>query len=174
MDGDEMKKTSVILLIIISLLVTGCGAKKEVVYSNGKKVNTAKMGHKKCSRQATGGTGVDVNLDYDIYYKGEELTLVKSVEQVISADSSKLDEYEDAYKKIYEHYDGLEYFDAYVDRGDTSVTSNITINYEKIDTDALLKIEGEEDNIFEDNKPKLSKYLSLIKKMGITCSESTN
>ena len=166
-----MKKTCIVLLVIIALLVTGCESKKEVVFSNGEKVNTTKMGHKKCSRQATGGTGVDVNLDYDVYYKDDQLTLVKSVEQVISANSSKLDEYEEAYNKIYEHYKGLEYFDAYVDRGDTSVTSNITINYEKIDIDKLLAIEGEEDNIIENGQAKLSKWLELAKKFGTKCTD---
>ena len=47
------------------------------------------------------------------------------------------------------------------------------IDYEKVDVSKLIALEGEEDNIYENNIPKLNKYLELGKKVGVTCSEST-
>ena len=89
----------------------------------------------------------------------------------MSADSETLDTYEDAYKKIQQNYDGLEYYDANVERKETTVTSNITINYDKININALLAIEGEEDNIIKNGKAKVSKWLELAEKFGTTCTE---
>ena len=54
-------------------------------------------------------------------------------------------------------------------RDDNSVTSNITINYDKIDIDQLLNIEGSKDNIVEDGKAKVDKWMSLAKKFGTKC-----
>ena len=58
-------------------------------------------------------------------------------------------------------------------RDNDSVTYNIDIDYEKVDVKKIIELEGEEDNIFDNNKAKLSKYLEFSKKLGITCSEST-
>ena len=166
-----MKKVMVLLLVMI-IMITGCSKKeKEVVYSNGEKVNTAKMGHIKCSREASGGTGVNVNLSYDLYYLGDVLTILHSVEQVSTTNEDTLDQYEEAYKKIYSHYEGLEYYDANVERGDTTVTSDVVINYDKIDINQILQIEGEEDNIIEDGEAKVSKWMTLAKKFGTKCEE---
>ena len=35
--------------------------------------------------------------------------------------------------------------------------------------DKLIEIEGEEDNVFENKIPKVSKWLDLSKKFGTTC-----
>ena len=40
---------------------------------------------------------------------------------------------------------------------------------DKVDIDKLIEIEGEEDNIFENKIPKVSKWLDLSKKFGTTC-----
>lgn len=165
-----MKKVSIIIcLLIVSVLLCGCEEKKEnKVISNGTEVNTANMEHKHCTRNAT-ATGAEVKLEYDLYYTGDVLNLLISKEKIISADQSVLNTYEEAYKKIHANYNGLEYYDASVEKGDTTVTSSITINYDKIDISKLIEIEGEEDNIFESNIPKASKWLELAKKFGTTC-----
>ena len=169
-----MKKIIIMLVMFISIfMLTGCDGDNETIVSNGKKVNTSKMGHKHCTREANGGEGMIVNLNYDLYYKGEELTLLKSVEQVVATKDSDLDLYENAYNSIKKNYEGLEYYDQDVVRGDTAVTNTIIINYEKIDIQALLDIEGEEDNIIEDGVAKVDKWITLAKKFGTKCEEVT-
>jgi len=177
-----MKKILYILVLVSALfLITGCDDEKSTnesgqekinkIESNGEKVNTKKMTQMYCIRNATAQNGIEVNIHYDVFYTGDKLNIVHSFEQVMSANSEYLDEYEEAYRGIHKHYEGLEYYDASVTRGDTAVTSEITINYDKLDIDKLLSIEGEENNIFENKVPKYSKWIAMAKKVGVTCTE---
>ena len=172
-------KNKNILLILLALslfIVTACENQttknnKEPIISNGTVVKTGKMKHKKCTRQATGGTGVDVELNYDVYYTDDVLNLLVSQEKIITEDISILEEYEDAYKKISVNYKDLEYYDQEVIRTNNSVLNKTTINYDKIDIQKLLDIEGEEDNIIEGGKAKVDLYISLLKRFGGTCED---
>ena len=163
-----MKKIFVIIsLFLIVILLCGCEEKEKVVI-NGKTINTSKMEHKHCTRNGT-LTGGEVKLEYDIYYTGDVLNVVKSMEKVISSDENILNSYEQAYKGIHAHYMGLENYDTEVVRGDTSVTSIMNINYDEIDIDELIRIEGEEDNIFDNKVPSVSKWLEFASKLGAKC-----
>lgn len=164
------KISKIILICIVTIIISGCSTDEKIL-SNGKKVNTNKMQVMHCTRTASAGSGIEVDLKYDLYYNGEDLNILHSTEKVITASDESLDTYENAYKGIHKNYEGLEYYDASVTRTDTTVTSDITINYEKIDIDALLKIEGEEDNIIENGKAKVDKWLTLAKKLGTKCEE---
>jgi len=177
-----MKKILYLIILIIPiLLLTGCDSDTQeksnkpvikTIESNGEEIKTKNMTQMYCTREAS-ATGIEVNIHYDIFYTDDKLNIVHSVEQVISPDPSKLDTYEKAYKGIHEHYIGLEYYDTKVERNDTSVTSDITINYDKIDIDKLISIEGVEDNVFENKVPKYSKWIALAKKFGVKCEEVT-
>lgn len=168
-----MNKKIFILILVCTIFLTACSSKKEQtkVESNGEVINTSSMKHKKCTRTGNAGTGIDVSLNYDLYYTGDILNILHSEEKVVATNESDLDTYEEAYKKIYKNYEGLKYYDAKVERGDTSVTSDLTINYDKIDIDALLSIEGEEDNIIENGKAKVDKWITLAKKFGTKCED---
>lgn len=171
----KMKKSSILILSIIALfLLTACfnsSKSEEKIVSNNEEVNTSSMKHKKCTREGTAESNIDVSLSYDLYYTGENLDILHSVEKVTATSSADLDKYESAYKKIYKNYEGLKYYDAKVIRGDTTITSDVTINYDKIDTQELLNIEGSEDNIIEDGKAKVDKWLTLAKKFGTECKD---
>lgn len=160
-----MKKNKLILLIIIIgfvCLITGCNSNSEKENKTSQILN--------CSRKANVTNG-EASLTYKIQYKGDNIEVLQSTEKITSKQASILDEYETAYKKIFENYEKLEYYDNEVTRDDNSVTSTTIINYEKIDTTKLLEIEGEEDNIIEDGKAKLSKWKTLAEKFGTTCNE---
>ena len=163
-----MKKNCIIIsLFLIVILLCGCHNKENIIIS-GQSINTSKMEHKHCTRNGA-LTGGEVVLEYDIYYTGDVLNIIKSMEKVISDDQDILTSYESAYKGIHEHYEGLEYYDTEVIRNDNSVTSTISINYDKLDIDKIISIEGEEDNIFVDKKANVNKWLELAKKFGTTC-----
>lgn len=162
-----MKKISIILLLLSFLIITGCDKEKEVKV-NGEKVDTSKMEHKHCIRQGT-MTGGEVSLNYDIYYTGDRLEVLKAEEKVTSDSEEILNTYEDAYRKIHSNYKDVEYYDTNVERTNDSVTSHITINYAKVDADKLIAIEGEKDNVFENKKAKVSKWIALAKKFGTKC-----
>lgn len=174
-----MKKISkIILLMIISLFITtGCDEststpqKNDVIISDGEKVDTTSMKHKHCTREADAGTNTEMVLEYDLYYTGEILNLLISHEELITNDQEMLQKYETAYKQIAVHYEGLDYYEQTVTKTSTSVTNEIKINYDKIDIQRLLDIEGEEDNIIEDGKAKVDLYLALLKRFGGKCED---
>lgn len=122
-----------------------------------------------CTREATGENSSEVNLNYELYYEGEYLGLIHSMEEVVSEDADTLDKYETAYINIYKNYEDLEYYDTSVVRTSNSVTNDTIINYKKIDTNKLLEIEGEEDNIIKDGKVKLDDWLDFTSQFGMEC-----
>lgn len=127
-------------------------------------------GVKKCTRtgEVTNGSS---EMNYEVYYKGEYVTVLHSTEKIFSDSSSVLDTYEEAYKNIFKQYEGLEYYDNKITRNSNSVTNEITINYEKIDIGKLLDIEGEENNVVENGKVKLETWISFAEKYGATCED---
>lgn len=163
-----MKKSSILLIIILTLfLTTGCN-KKSITISN-EKVNTNNMEHKHCTRAASQEEGMTTNLEYDIYYTNDILNVLESTEKVISNNSETLDEYEKAYNNINSYYTDLKYYDSKVERTDNSVSRRTSINYDKIDIDELISIEGADDNIVENGQAKVKLWLDLAKKFGAKC-----
>ena len=165
-----MKKISIIVLILSILIITGCEKEKtsNKVISNGKEVNTSSMEHKHCTRQGSVTDG-EADLNYDIYYTGDILNVVKSEEKVTSDNEEVLNTYENAYRSIKSHYVGLEYYDITVTRTDNSVAINMLINYDKLDVDKLSAIEGKTSSVFENKKAKVANWLALAKKVGTKC-----
>lgn len=167
-----MKKSSLILILVFLILVTGCFHKKpstDIIKSNDDLNN--KTGSITCSRKANVDEGITPTFKYNISYKDNNILVLHSIEKITSNDTNYLDQYEEAYKNINKHYKNLKYYDSKVLRTNDSVTRDTTINYEKINTDKLLSIEGEEDNIIVNGKAKLNKWLSFAKKFGTICYE---
>lgn len=161
-----MRRSSVVyfgLFFLISIfLITACKSETEKEVSKFSVIN--------CTRNAS-ADNAKVSLEYKVYYKGDYIQILNSVEKITSSSSSVLDEYEVAYQKIFSAYDGLDYYENTITRKDDSVISETTINYGKIDTDQLLEIEGEEDNVIEDGKVKVSTWISFAEKLGATCDD---
>ncbi len=154
----KILRSSIVLVMV--LLLAGCGSNSAV----------SSDGVKKCTRTGTVTNG-STEMNYEVYYKGEDVVLLHSTEKIISDSSSVLDTYEEAYKSIFKQYEGLEYYDNKITRSSDSVTNEITINYEKIDIGKLLDIEGEENNVIENGKVKLDTWLSFAKQYGVTCED---
>lgn len=166
-----MKKIKIIIVIIISIfIVTACNSNNKIK-SNGTTVDTSKMTHKHCTRSASASSGVEAELYYDIYYTGDTMNIIESTETVTTSDKDTLKQYQSAYEGINEHYKDLKYYDSTVTVNDDSVTRHTVINYDKIDINKLLKIEGEEDNIIENGQAKVQLWLDLAKKVGTKCEE---
>lgn len=163
-----MKKRNLLYIIVLILFfMSGCN--NNDVVSNGEKIDTSKMLHKHCTREVTTDDDSEAELSYDIYYTDDNLNLLKSYEKIKSSKSDTLDEYEEAYKKVDEHYVDLQYYDIKMERKKDYLTHEIVINYDKINTNQLLDIEGTEYSIIEDGKAKVDKWLELSKKVGIKC-----
>ena len=139
-----MKKIiSLIIIITVTMLITGCNSNEnETKYKQGTLI---------CSREGNITNG-STNLEYLINYKDGNIITLHSIEEVVSDDEEILDTYENAYKNIFKAYENLKYYENTVVRDSTSVVSNTIINYDKVDINALLAIEGAEDNIIQDGK----------------------
>lgn len=180
----KIKKLSCLfLLIIIAFFVSGCSddekvnnqditgttnVKENIVSDDFDKNGTGML---RCSTEAYAEEGMDVELRYTIKYKAGDILELISVQKVISEKQDSLSTYEDAYKKIANNYTGLEFYDTDIVRDSNSVTYTTIINYEKININKLLDIEGKEDNIIKNGKAKLSLWLDLASKVGTTCEE---
>ena len=154
----KILRSSIVLVMV--LLLAGCGSNSAV----------SSDGVKKCTRTGTVTNG-STEMNYEVYYKGEDIVLLHSTEKIISDSSSVLDTYEEAYKNIFKQYEGLKYYDNTITRNEKSIISDTTINYAKIDIKRLLEIEGEDDNVVKDGKVKLADWLSFAEKYGVTCDE---
>ena len=159
-----MKKIGISLLLLVALLtVTACESKESTTSSKNQI-------HEHCTRTGIVTNG-EANLNYEVYYTGDRINKIESTERVSSESSDVLDTYEDAYRNIHEQYKGLKYYDTEVIRTDSSVTSKITIDYDHIDIDALITLEGVgENSIFENKIPKISKYKEFGEKIGLSCT----
>lgn len=158
------KKYSFILIIILTVtLLTGCNNNETSSNSS-----LASQGTLYCERAGTIENG-SVNFSYILHYKDDNIIELHSTEEVISEDSETLDIYENAYRSIFKAYEGLKHYDNTITRTNTSIKSYTVINYEKINIDDLLAIEGEEDNVIEDGKAKLSIWLDFAEQFGTTC-----
>lgn len=168
-----MKKSKILLIIFICLFV--CAACTEKTKSGIEVKSSSDMsenkGHLACSRSANGADGAQVELAYEIDYNKGYITSLRSIEKVISDNSSVLDKYESAYKKIFVAYKSLDYYTNKVTRSDTTVVSNTLIEYDKVDMDKLKSIEGEEDSVIKDGKVALSDWLEFAENFGTKCYE---
>ena len=163
-----MKKLSIFGLLFVSLfIITACEPKSTEEVS-GETIDTSKMVHQKCIREGEVTDG-EAQLQYDIYYTGDVLNLVRASEKVISSSEDVLNTYEEAYRNIHASYKGIKYYDTEVIREDDSVASIMIINYDKVDVNKIISIEGDKDNIFEDGQAKVKKWKKLAKKVGTKC-----
>ena len=177
----KIKKVRVIfILIIICLLVSACVAKRDSL-ANGdattkvtiveEDFNKNGSGSLKCVTEAVASEEIDVDLNYNIDYKHGNILKLQSTSKITSLDSDVLDGYYQAYQGISQNYEDLKHYDTSLIRDSNSVTYVAVIDYDKIDTDKLLAIEGEEDNVIVNGKAKLSLWLELAEKFGTTCEE---
>ena len=150
-----MKRKYLFLAVIISVmfLVTGC--------SSTKKTMT-------CTRSMNENE-MKTNLSYKISYKGDYVTRVKSEESIETSDTSTLNTYKEQIEKIYNPYKDVKYYQYDVRIDGNKLISTVDINYEKIDTDKLIKIDSANSQLINDGKVKVSSVKSLYEQLGATC-----
>ena len=179
-----LKKISLVFLVLIlCFVVTGCSddsnensdvtgtttVQEKIVSDDFNEEGTGTLN---CVTDAVAGDGIDVDIRFNIEYKNGNILLLRSVQKVTSNDDKSLDLYENSFNSIANSYKGLKYYDTTVIRDSNTVIYDASINYEKIDTDKLLVIEGSEDNVIVNGKAKLSLWLKLAEKVGTVCEEA--
>ena len=179
-----MKINKIFMILVLSSLlifISGCGKEKNVRTESSNDTTKVTIvednfdkngsGTLKCTTEAYAQDGVDVDLSYTVIYENGNILSLHSISKITSSDSKVLDDYEKAYRNISNNYVGLKYYDTKLVKDSNTVTYETIINYDKINTDKLLDIEGEEDNVIVNGKAKLSLWLELASKFGTTCRE---
>ena len=174
------------ILVVIGISLVGCSDKKNTTTTQNNEttnssIDTASydrgylvipeeevkdMEKMTCTRQGNGEDDSKVKLNYTLYYKGEYLQILHSIEQVISKDQDILDEYQLAYINIYKNYENLEYYETSVVREEDSITNDTVKSPQSIEN------KGKEDNIIKDGKVKLDDWLEFAEKFGTTCDKN--
>lgn len=147
---------SIILILVLVICLTGCSL-------GGTKTMT-------CTRTATQGS-MKLDVDYKVTYSGKYVKTVESVEKIISSNKTVLDTYKKTVENIYAPYNDLEYYDAEVTVDGDTLISKVVIDYEKIDTDKLVKIDSAIGNILKNGKIRIEDMKAIYEKNGATCTQ---
>ena len=170
----------IIILFVLCFLLVGCGKKDvDIVNTSNKKgklsdnpssnINVNGSGTLEFVRSANVSEGIDASFRIVVTYKNGNMKVLHSIDTIKSDNQDTLTEYENAYKKISEQYKDIKYYDTTVTRDDNSVIFDLNINYEKVDIDKIIELEGDDAKMFKDGKAKLKAWLTYAKKFGTTC-----
>ena len=151
----KFKIWQVVLGVFILLLVTGCG-------------NNNSMESMTCTRTMN-QSGIKTSLKYNVKYKGDYVSRIKTVETVETDSSDILNTYKEQIESLYSPYKDVEYYDYNVDVVDNKLTSTVDINYEKVDTDKLLEIDSANGQLIKDGKISVDDIKSVYESLGAIC-----
>ena len=153
-----MKNRFLILFLFFSFfLVTGCDEEYKIVY---------------CTRSVEDSSNnISASMRYELYYDSNYYVR-KSVsnEEITSTSSDVIEEYKKAYEDSFKAYKDLSYYTNTITVNDNTLTSLTIIDYDKVDSKKILKIEGDDGNIFtKDGKVKLDTLIERYQKTGSKC-----
>ncbi len=165
-------KLLLFLVMICLFLVTGCSEKIQ----SGEKVDSDSNlensnGTLICTRAATAQEGVSVDLSYEVKYSHGNIDVLHSIEKINTTNEEILSTYEEAYKKIFQRYEDLKYYDNLITRDEKSVISDTTIYYNKVDLVKLKELENADTSVIKNGKVSLKDWLEFAEKFGTTCYE---
>lgn len=155
-----MKKISItIILVLILILSVGCEKKDKDL----KVIN--------CKIDSVPADSIKVKRTYKIYYKKKLVKRTESEDIITSDDKDLIKKYSTAYQSLANRYQDINDYDFTVKTKKDKVIVRINIDYDKVDVDKILEIEGKDDNIFTGKKVYLDKLLKWTEEHGITCEE---
>lgn len=149
------KKFALVLVGCIVLLGTGCG--------NTEKKMT-------CSRTMD-QNGMKAELKYEVTYSKDTVKRIKSTETITSDSEVTLNAYKKSVEQIYSPYKDLEHYKYSVTVDGDKLTSIADINYEKVDTDKMIKIDSANSQLIKNGKVSLKDIKSAYESVGATCKE---
>lgn len=149
-----MKKSLLVVMCIGVLFLTGCGAEKEKTLTCSRTVNQS---------------GIKMDLNYNVKYKGNYVTVVKSEEKITSDDAETLETYKKELEKTTETISKIEHYDHDVKIDGNTLTSTITIDYTKIDTDKLIEVDSSLKQLIKNGKVSVNDIKSVYSQLGVTC-----
>ena len=123
-----------------------------------------------CTRTATLSSDVKVDLRYEVTYKDDSVTYLKSTEKVISDSISYLEAYKKQVENTYEPYKNITYYDYEITIEDDTMTSSVSVDYSKIDTNKLISIDSANATLIKNGKIDINSIKTLYESVGATCN----
>lgn len=156
-----MKRVSKILFVFLLGIVflTGCGDKE------------AQEKTMICTRNATLTEGTTLNVEYTVTYQGDYVKKVYSNEKTSSDNTEYLNQMKTMVENTYSPYKDLEYYDYNIQLDGNTLTSQLTIDYDKIDTDKMIEIDSANAMLIKDGKVKVEDLEAQYNNIGAICEE---
>ncbi len=151
-----MRKLLVAVMCAGIVLLTGCGAKEEKTMTCTRTINQS---------------GIKMNLSYNVTYKGDYVTTVKSEEKITASSEEVLETYKEQLEKTTASFKDIEYYDHDIKIDGDTLTSTINIDYEKIDTDKLIEMDSSMKQLIKNGKVSVDDIESVYNQLGITCEK---
>ena len=150
-----MKKSLCIFGMFLLVLVTGCSTSEKTLV---------------CTR-TTNQSNVKMDLNYTIEYSGKYVNKVKTTEQVESSSKELLETYKSSIESLYSPYKDIEHYNYNVTIKDDTLTSTTDIDYSKIDTDKLIKVDSANKQLIKDGKVAVEDLKKTYESLGAECKE---
>ena len=148
-----------ICIFLLVLLVSGCGEEQKELT-------------RKCTFTSNNlAQGYVLDTVYTIYYQGNVVNKVVSLETVTSSDSSILDYFETTLKNTYNQYDQA--YGGYVNNisvNDGKLVSETTIDYNEMNLEKYVQDNSVMSNyVNDDNKITVDGIVAIYKATGAVC-----
>lgn len=150
------KKLGMIFLGITILCCTGC---------------SPETGTMTCTMSTYPTDGITLRSTYIAEYKNNIVKRLKTVEKVIAEDVDNLEVYEEKIKELYQGYQGIKYYTNKTKIKGKTLTSTTTIDYSKVDTDKLIKVDSGNSGIIKNGKVNIDDLEKLYKQNGCNCKK---
>lgn len=142
-------------LVLGCLVLTGC--------SNEEKTMSCK--------RSVNQSGMTMDLSYNVSYKGSNVTNIESIEKITANDDSILEAYREQIEAIYNPYKNIKYYNYSISVDGDTLTSKTDIDYENIDTQALIDIDSANGQLIRNGKINIDTIKSYYENLGASCEK---
>lgn len=150
-----MKKSLCIFGMFLLVLVTGCSTSEKTLV---------------CTR-TTNQENLKMNLNYTVEYSGKYVNKVKTTEKLESSSKELLETYKNSIESLYSPYKDIDHYNYNVIIEDETLTSTTDIDYSKIDTDKLIKVDSANKQLIKDGKVAVEDLKKAYESLGAECKE---
>lgn len=147
---------SIFFILLITICCTGCNPE---------------TGTMTCTMSSYPTDGIKLRSVYKADYKNNVVQKLTSTDQVTVEDKSYLDTYEEKLNELYEPYKNLEYYKNNIKIKNKTLTSTTIINYAKIDTNQLIKIDEGNGQLIKNGKVNIDDLKKAYKQNGFNCKK---
>ncbi len=142
------------LILVLMIMVVGCGKKQKTMI---------------CSISGTNAEGREYSNEYVIKYTGDYVDELKITEKIKSDNQTYLNTLKKAVETEAKPFKDIKYYDYDVEIKGNEIIAHRTVNYKKIDTDALIKASSANKALIKDGKVKLDDIKKLYESYNFKC-----